>query len=35
MDTINDTFGEFTVTSGIMIGMDNVIKDSIAFGGLR
>lgn len=35
MDAINDRYGEFTVTSAIMMGMDKVILDRIAFGGVR
>ncbi|HWY79814.1 MAG TPA: hypothetical protein VNW29_05660 [Candidatus Sulfotelmatobacter sp.] len=34
-DQINDTYGEFTVVSGIMIDMDDMILDRIAFGGMR
>jgi hypothetical protein len=34
-DKINDTFGEFTVVPGIMMDMDEVILDRIAFGGVR
>lgn len=34
-DELNDTYGEFTVVPGIMINMDNVILDRIAFGGVK
>jgi len=35
MDQINDKYGEFTVVPGIMMDMDNVILDRIAFGGVK
>lgn len=35
MDKINDTYGEFTVVPGIMMEMDEVVLDRIAFGGVR
>lgn len=35
MDEINDRFGEFIVTPGIMMGMDDVIIDRVAFGGVK
>jgi DNA polymerase-4 len=34
-DKINDIYGEFTVVPGLMIDMDNIILDRIAFGGMR
>jgi DNA polymerase-4 len=34
-DKINDIYGEFTVVPGIMMDMDDVILDRIAFGGIR
>ncbi len=35
MDAINDKYGEFTIVPGIMLDMDDVILDRIAFGGVR
>lgn len=35
MDQINDTYGEFSVSSGLLIGMQNAIIDRIAFGNVR
>jgi DNA polymerase-4 len=35
MDKINDRYGEFTIVPGIMLDMDDVILDRIAFGGVR
>ncbi len=35
MDEINDTYGEFAVTSGLLMGMGNTIIDRISFGGVR
>ncbi|HOR23105.1 MAG TPA: hypothetical protein PLF57_00235 [Candidatus Saccharibacteria bacterium] len=32
-DEINDKFGEFVITPAIMMGMDNLILDRVAFGG--
>jgi DNA polymerase-4 len=34
-DQLNDKYGEFTVVPGIMMQMDNLILDRIAFGGVR
>ena len=34
-DKINDIYGEFTVVPGLMMEMDDVILDRIAFGGVR
>ena len=33
MDKINDKYGEFVITPALMMGMDEVILDWIAFGG--
>jgi len=35
MDAINDRFGEFIVTPGIMMGMKDVVVDRVAFGGVK
>ncbi len=35
MDRINDKYGEFTITPGIMMDMDSLILDRIAFGGVK
>ncbi len=35
MDEMNDRYGEFTVVSGLMIDMDDLILDRIAFGGVK
>jgi hypothetical protein len=35
MDKINDTYGEFVITPALMMGMDEVILDRIAFGGVK
>jgi hypothetical protein len=35
MDRINDKYGEFVITPALMLGMDNVIIDRIAFGGVK
>jgi DNA polymerase-4 len=34
-DCINDKFGEFTIIPGNMLGMENVVIDRIAFGGVK
>lgn len=34
-DKLNDVYGEFTVVPGLMMEMDDVILDRIAFGGVR
>lgn len=34
MDKINDKYGEFVITPALMLQMDNVIIDRIAFGGI-
>ena len=35
MDTVNDTYGEFSVGSALCMEMENTILDRIAFGGVR
>jgi hypothetical protein len=35
MDKINDKYGEFVITPALMMGMDEVIIDHIAFGGVK
>ena len=35
MDSINDRYGEFTIVSGLLMGTEDVIGDSIAFGKTR
>lgn len=35
MDGVNDTYGEFSVGSALLLGMENTIIDRIAFGGVR
>lgn len=35
MDTLNDKYGEFTVTSAKMMDMDDTVLDRIAFGNVR
>lgn len=35
MDKINNKFGEFSVTTGNVLGMDKKILDRVAFGGIR
>ena len=34
-DEINDRYGEFTIVPGIMMDMDDVVLDRIAFGGVK
>jgi len=34
-DEINDKYGEFTVVPGIMMNMDDLVLDRIAFGGVK
>ena len=34
-DAINDRYGEFVVTPALMMGMQDVIIDRIAFGGVK
>jgi hypothetical protein len=35
MDKINDKYSEFVITPALMMGMDEVILDRIAFGGVK
>ena len=35
MDPINDRWGEFVITPALMLGMDDIILDRIAFGGVK
>ena len=35
MDKINDCWGEFVITPALMMGMDDVIVDRVAFGGVK
>jgi DNA polymerase-4 len=35
MDKINNKYGEFVITPALMMGMDDVILDWIAFGGVK
>jgi hypothetical protein len=35
MDKINDKYREFVITPALMLGMDEVILDRIAFGGVK
>jgi DNA polymerase-4 len=35
MDKINDKWGEFVITPALMMGMDKIILDRIAFGGVK
>jgi hypothetical protein len=35
MDKINDKYGESVITPALMMGMDDVILDRIAFGGVK
>lgn len=34
-DKINDRFGEFVITPALMMGMDDLVVDRIAFGGVK
>ncbi len=34
-DKINDKWGEFIITPALMMGMDDIILDRIAFGGVK
>jgi len=34
-DKINDRWGEFVITPALMMGMDDIILDRIAFGGVK
>lgn len=35
MDKINDRYGEFVITPALMMGMNDVVVDRIAFGGVK
>ena len=35
VDRINDCWGEFVITPTLMLGMQDIIKDRIAFGGVK
>jgi DNA polymerase-4 len=35
MDKINDRWGEFVITPALIMGMDDIILDRIAFGGVK
>jgi DNA polymerase-4 len=35
MDKINDKYGEFIITPALMMGMDEIILDRIAFGAVK
>ena len=35
MDKINDRWGEFVITPALMMDMDEIILDRIAFGGVK
>jgi hypothetical protein len=35
MDKINDKWGEFVITPALMMGMEDIILDRIAFGGVK
>jgi hypothetical protein len=35
MDKINDRWGEFVITPAVMMDMDEIILDRIAFGGVK
>ena len=35
MDAINDRFGEFTIVPALMMGMEHIILDRIAFGSIK
>jgi hypothetical protein len=34
-DKINDKWGKFVITPALMMGMDDIILDRIAFGGVK
>jgi hypothetical protein len=34
-DKINNRWGEFVITPALMMGMDDIILDRIAFGGVK
>ncbi len=35
LDTINDKYGEYVITPALMMGMDDLIVDRVAFGGVK
>jgi hypothetical protein len=35
MDKVNDKWGEFVITPALMMGMEDIILDRIAFGGVK
>ena len=35
MDKINDRWGDFVITPALMLGMEDIILDRIAFGGVK
>jgi hypothetical protein len=35
MDEINDKYGEFMITPALMLGMEDIILDRVAFGGVK
>jgi hypothetical protein len=35
MDEINDKYGEFVITPALMMGMEDIILDRVAFGGVK
>ncbi|NTU73322.1 hypothetical protein HGB07_04100 [Candidatus Roizmanbacteria bacterium] len=35
LDRINDKYGEFVITPALMLGMDDLVLDRIAFGGVK
>jgi hypothetical protein len=35
MDKINDRWGEFVITTALMMDMDDIILDRIALGGVK
>jgi len=35
MDEINDKYGDFVITPALMMGMEGIILDRVAFGGVK
>src|SRR3989338_10221390 len=35
LDAINDKYGEYVITPGLMLGMKDLVIDRIAFGGVK
>ena len=35
MDEINDKYGDFMITPALMMGMQEIILDRVAFGGVK